>query len=202
MKITKIQQQQNKDRYSIFIDEKFAFGIDDIDLINYKLIEGLQITEARYEEIYNNVLLVKAKNKAYSFLSFKMRTKKEVEDKLKEDYSDDIVLNVISILEHYSYIDDYKYALLYTKDKFNFKKYGLLRIKYELKNRGINEVLINEVFEYLDLDEISILLDLIYKKTKGNKITEYKEKKRLFDFLIRRGFDYTTINEAYKIFME
>jgi regulatory protein len=203
MKITKIEKQQkNEKRFSIFIDDVFAFGIEDIDIINYKLKVGDELTKSKYEDIYNNALVQKAKNRAYYFISYKSRTKKEIIDKLKKDYTQDVVQEVIKILERYKYIDDFEYAKLYIKEKTNLKGYGKTRLKYELKAKGVLDETIDKVLDEYELDEVTIAIKLINKKTKGNKNLEFKGKKRLFDFLYRRGFDYQTINEAYKTYIE
>jgi regulatory protein len=203
MKITKIEKQQkNEKRFSIFIDDVFAFGIEDIDIINYKLKVGDELTKSKYEDIYNNALVQKAKNRAYYFISYKSRTKKEIIDKLEKDYTQDVVQEVIKILERYKYIDDFEYAKLYIKEKTNLKGYGKTRLKYELKAKGVLDETIDKVLDEYELDEVTIAIKLINKKTKGNKNLEFKGKKRLFDFLYRRGFDYQTINEAYKTYIE
>ena len=63
--ITKIEKQKNNNkRYSIFIDNEFAFGIDEIDLLYYKLKENEPLDEERYNYIANKLLLKRAKDKA------------------------------------------------------------------------------------------------------------------------------------------
>jgi len=67
------------------------------------------------EEFIEGVLLeeekLKAKNKALKFLSYRMRSTKEVMDKLKrEGFQDFIIQDTIDYLKNYNLIDDLQFA--------------------------------------------------------------------------------------------
>ena len=202
MIITKIEKQKNNNkRYSIFIDNQFAFGIDEIDLLYYKLKENEPLQDEKYNYILNKLLLKRAKDKALKYLGYKMRSKKQVIKKLEEyEYPSDIINKVIKILEKYNYINDEDFAKAYIKDKLNLKGYGVFKIKYDLKMLGIDE----DIFEpYLYntnfVNEEEKAKTLLYKKLKNKNIEDiaYKEKQKLYAYLARRGFSYDSINKAF-----
>lgn len=205
--ITKIEKQRNNEkRYSIFIDNQFAFGIDEIDLIYYKLKENEPLDENKYNYILNKLLLKRAKDKALKYLSYKMRSKKQVIEKLQQyDFPPSVINKVIKVLEKYNYINDKDFAKAFIKDKLNLKGYGIFKIKYDLKMLGINE----EIFEkylYDDsfIDEEKKAKDLLIKKLKGKNIEDlqYKEKQKIYAYLARRGFSYDSINKAFNGLLE
>ncbi len=52
MQISKIERQKkNPQRYSIFIEEAYAFGIDEQVLLSFAIRKGMTLTEKLIEEI-------------------------------------------------------------------------------------------------------------------------------------------------------
>lgn len=200
MKITDIKKQvNNKKRYSVFIDGAFAFGLDEVDVLYYKLLENDEISEEKYNYIKENVVFAKARDAALKYISFKRRTKKEIINKLEEkDFSGDIIERVTALFEKYGYIDDYAYAGAYLKDKFNLKGTGVKRIEYELKQRGVNEEIINKVIGENDFDETKKALYLVEKKYGCSLSLDIKEKRRIEGFLLRKGYSFETIQNVFE----
>lgn len=203
MKITDIKKQRNNlKRYSIFIDGEFAFGLDEIDVLYYKLFDREEISEELFKHIKENVVFTKARDTAVKYLSFKARTEKEVRLRLlKEDYNGDVVEKVISLLKKYSYIDDYAYAGSFLRDKFNLNGFGMERIIKELKQRGIDDEIIDEAVMENEVDEVSRAVSLIEKKY-GFYNYDIKEKRRIAGFLARRGYSFQTIETAFNTVKE
>ena len=117
MIITDIKKQvKDTERYSIYIDNKFVFGLSGVDVLYYRLKIGNEISQEKYDEILDNVIYEKAKNTAVKFLGYRARSKKELRDKLIKDYDEDITNKVISMLEKYGYVNDEEYARAYVRD--------------------------------------------------------------------------------------
>ena len=77
MIVTSIKQQKkDKERYNIFIDGEFAFGLIMEDILYFKIKEGYEISEEKYNYIKDTVLYIKAQDTALKFLVYKMRTEK------------------------------------------------------------------------------------------------------------------------------
>lgn len=198
MIITDIQPQvKNQSRLSVFIDGKFAFGIDKNDCLFMGLKIGDTLTQERYNYIIDNAVYTNAYKKADRFIGFKMRTEKEVRDKLKEEeYSDDIIERVISSMIKYKYIDDEAYAQMYANDCRSIKKWGPQRIKIELYKRGVNTSAIENALQNLNIEDTDeIIKNLLEKRIKDTPI-DLKEKQKHFNFLLRRGFNSDDIKRA------
>ena len=203
MQITKVEKQlKNEKRYSIFIDDEFAFGLSEVDVLYYKLKENEEISEKKYENILQNVVFSQARDKAIRYLSYKARTKAEVIKRLKkEEFSDEVITEVIELMVKYNYIDDMKYAKTCMEYMANKKKYGISRIKFELQQKGVEKDVINELLNGADFDETESAILLLEKKTRGNKEFDGKEKQRVYNFLLRRGFSTNIIKKAFETYM-
>ena len=191
--VTSIEQQvKSDDRYSVFIDGEFAFGISDFDLYTLKIRVGDVIDDKRLAEIENVISVDKCKNYAVGIVSRKMYTKKEITEKmLGKGFTNTAVSEVVAILEEYGYIDDRVYAELYVREYM--KKYGARKLSYNLKLKGINEDLIKEYCA--DLDNCNDLLKLIKSKIRGD-IDDRKEYDRIVRQFLSKGFEYDDIKHC------
>ena len=207
MIITKIEKQKNNNkRYSIFIDNEFAFGIDEIDLLYYKLKENEPLDNEKYEYILNKLLLKRAKDKALKYLGYKMRSKNQVIKKLQEyEFPSNVINKVIKVLEKYNYINDEDFAKAFIKDKLNLKGHGVFKISYDLKMLGVDEEIFKKyLYDDEFINEEEKAKGLLLKKL-GNKNIEdldYKEKQKIYAYLARRGFSYDSIKKAFNCLLE
>lgn len=207
MIITSIEEQKNnKNKVSVFIDSVFSFGITKEELIKLKLSENKEISQEEINKIKNHIIFEKAKNRSFKILSFRQYSKLELKNKLlAELFPNDIVDKVIELLENYKYINDFEFTKSYIKNRYITKGYGINKIIFELKRLGINETdiinIYNETIKKFSITEEDKIRELINKKLKG-KVTDFEEnpklKKKLFDYLYRRGFYYETIMNVLK----
>ncbi|WP_317366866.1 RecX family transcriptional regulator [uncultured Tyzzerella sp.] len=207
MIVTKIEKQKNNNkRYSVFIDNEFAFGIDEIDLLYYKIKENEPLDKDKYNYILNKLLLKRAKDKALKYLGYKMRSKKQVIKKLQEyEFPSNVINKVIKVLEKYNYINDEDFAKAFIKDKVNLKGYGTFKISYDLKMLGVDEEIFKKyLYDECFINESQKAKDLLLKKLKGKNIEDldYKEKQKVYAYLARRGFSYDSINKAFNYLLE
>ena len=138
LKITAITQQvHHPERYSVFIDNQFAFGLIMQDILYFKLKEGEEIAQQTYDFIQNELVYVQAQNVALNYIGYKMRTEIEVRKKLtSKEFSEDVVERVIDFLIKYHYVDDIKYCESYIKQRLRLSPRGKYVLKMELKQRN------------------------------------------------------------------
>lgn len=192
------QQKNNKDRYSVFIDDNFAFGLIMQDIVYFKLKQGEEITQEKYDFIQNELIYIQAQNTALHYIGYKMRTEQEVRKKLFEkEYTEYIIERVINFLIKYQYIDDMKYSESYIKQRLQYNPKGIYVLKMELKQRGVKQNIIDKAVENMNIDELSDAIKLLQKKCFYLDDIDEKNKKRLFAFLQRRGYSYDIIKEAF-----
>lgn len=199
MKITKVEiQKNNPNRFSIFIDDEFAFGVTDELKYKYHLSKGLELDQDTINEILELERLNKAVNYTVKLLSYRQRSEKEIRDKLIEkEYMDHQIEYAINYCKDRNYINDYEFASAFTRDKINLNKYGPIKIKYDLLNKGVSEEIVNSVLdENLD-NEYNQALEVAKKQVQRyKKDDKYKKYRKLGGYLNRRGFTYDTINSV------
>ena len=192
------QQKNNKDRYSVFIDDNFAFGLIMQDIVYFKLKQGEEISQEKYDFIQNELIYIQAQDIALHYIAYKMRTEQKVRKKLFEkEYTEYIIERVIHFLIEYHYIDDMKYCKSYIKQRLQCNPKGVYVLKMELKQRGIKQSIIDKAIENSDVDELNDAIKLLQKKCLYLDDIDEKNKKRLFAFLQRRGYSYDIIKEAF-----
>ena len=191
--ITSIEsQKKNAKRISIFLDDKFAFGLHQDVLLQHSLHTGLYLGDSRIQELIQADALLRAKEASITYLGHRARTEHEVRTRLKEKkFSEEIVDKVITRLYELSYLDDEQFALNYTKSRFNFKGYGPQRIRAELRRLGIAATLIDktlsEQLNQEDLQERALQEAQKRLKKLRNEENLTKKRRKLFQFLMRRG---------------
>ncbi len=197
MIITDIKEQvKDNKRVSVYIDNKFSFGITKVDAIFYKLKTGDEISQEKYDKIISENIFIKARDKALKLLGLRARSRKEIEDKLKTDYSQFVIDRVVSLLEKYDYINDENFAKIFSKEKFKLKGWSKKRIAFELRNKGISNEIIEKTLNECDFDTSSVINKLLEKRLKGKKDIDYKEKQKQFNYLLSKGYDFDEVKEA------
>lgn len=200
MIITDISLQRNKKRFNIFLDHEFAFGISDELRFKYNLEVGNKIDKDFIEDILKAEELIKAKTKAFQLLSYRQRSKKEIHDSLiKSGYDEDVVLDTIEYLKRENFLNDEIFTESFIMDKKNLNKFGPIRIKNELKFKGIDESLIKEKLDSLfDQEEkFEIATRLAEKRISSYKNDTIEAKQRkLSNFLLRKGYDFDVVNKV------
>ena len=146
-----------------------------------------------------------AKRKLEHYCSYQDRCHDEVEQKLKgmnmiQQASDVIIAHLI---EH-NFLNEERFARSFARGKFRIKKWGRIRIKNELKLRNISRYNLDVALKEIPDDEYFSAFDELAEKQWEN-IREsdiQKKKKKLFDFLMRKGFEsnliYNKISELCK----
>ncbi|MFP3859536.1 MAG: regulatory protein RecX [Bacteroidales bacterium] len=122
----------------------------------------------------------------------------------KWQLSDDEINQIIKILKKEGFIDHQRYAKAFANDKLNFNHWGRNKIKYGLINKGIEKQFIDEALENLDENVYAeILKQEIDKKLKSltNK-DNHKNKQRIIQYLLQKGFEYGKVFEFIEKRME
>ena len=199
--ITKIEaQKNNKDRYSIFIDDEFAFGVHVDILIKHNLRKGLELNETEVLELQQDESVKKAVLAGIKHISYKQRTCKEVSDKLRDlEYVPSQIEEAIDKLIEMGFLDDQKYAEEFVDTRQ--KRYGRKRIFLELRKRGITEqVAENALDSFLDIDAgYEQALEMARKKyAQCEGLETQKAAARIQGMLLRKGYSYDVVNTIIK----
>ena len=198
--ITKIgRQKNNPERYNIYLNDEYAFAVDESTLIKFGLMKGKTLEQFDIDEIAYEDEIAKAFNKALHFLSYQMRSEYEVKKKLLDaGHGEAVVLEAIRKLENYGFLNDetYSKALLETK-KRTLKK-GPRAIRQDLKKKGIDKSLQDEVLESFTYEEqLDIAMQLAEKEVRvGNRKTPTQVRQKIQDVLMRKGYSFSIVSDV------
>ena len=99
--------------------------------------------------------------------------------------------HILEILIQEGYVNELRYAKSFCRGKFKIKKWGRIKIIYELQKKDISEICIKQGLEEIDETTYHNELEKIYKKRKNNIIeaNSFIRKKKIAKFLIDKGYE-------------
>ena len=132
-----------------------------------------------------------AKNSALRLIKFRMRSKYELQSRLKtKHFSQEIIKQVLDLLSDLGYVDDLTFANTWVKSRLQFNPRSRKMLVYELKKKGIQSSIIERSLAGLNLEQeeqiARQLAEKRFSKLKG--LPEEIQKRRLRGYLSRRGF--------------
>ncbi|WP_018663852.1 recombination regulator RecX [Heyndrickxia acidiproducens] len=198
--ITKISvQKHNAERYNIFLDGQYRFSVDEEVLARFQLLKGKELDELDIESILAQDDVRKGVNTAIQFLSYRMRSEKEVRDDLrKKEFGPEVIREVILKLYEMQYLDDAEFAASFVRTQMNTTHKGLGVIERELRQKGIAPVHIEKALQAFNTEkQVDHALVLAQKLAKKHaKLSEKILKQKVEQGLLRKGYPSGIIRMA------
>lgn len=146
--------------------------------------------------MFDEKILKKAKEYSLLLLKFRIRSDDEIRTRLKnKKFSEDIIQETVDYLKTNGLIDDDYFAQSWIESRLK-KSIGLRRIRQELRLKGIDERIIEDNYAKIkdDYHEEAIISGIIKNKSaKLKNIEPEKAKRRIYSYLLRRGFSAETV---------
>ncbi len=195
LKITNIKQQvKRQDRYSIFIDGKYCFSLSENELMQSGIRLNKEYTSLELGHLKQTAVMDKAYMRSLDMLSRRARSEWELRDYLKrKEYEPEIINQIISRLKNMKYIDDYNFAKSWVDNRRLLKATSKRKLSQELKQKRVEQSVIDKVLAEDETDEKSVIKDLIAKKRTQSR---YKDDQKLIAYLLRQGFSYSDVKDA------
>jgi regulatory protein len=141
-----------------------------------------------HESTETNLVLQKIRH----YCSYQERCISEVEQKLKAfSLQSEKIPGIINQLQKESYLDEERFAKIFAGGKFRVNKWGRNKIVFEMKIRGIPELMIQEGMA--EINETEYLQTL--KELMNHKYIEIKTKKnvnireKIINFAYGKGYE-------------
>lgn len=207
-KITSISiQKKNKERYSLFVEEGFLVGVSESTLITLGLAKGVEVTSSLFRKIQREEGRFAVKSYLMKLLGIRDHARQELLSKaLRKEYAKEVILEVLDELEEKGYIDEEAFAEKFTADKFNLNRWGPSKIQAHLFKKGISrstiEKSVDAFFKDKELKETYLNLVLKRKRRFLKEADSFKRKKKIFDYLNRKGFEPDSIFKHIDYLME
>ena len=197
-RITKLKSQKSKKRMNVYLDEKFAFGIDLDNLVKYDLKVDQEYSDEQIDKIVKDAELQKTFDKLMHFATIRLRSEKEVEFWLKrKKVPESLHKELFDRLKRLNLLDDEKFAAWWVEQRNQFRPRSKRVLINELRVKGIDKNIIEDVLEENVIDEEKIAKELYEKnKYKWEKLPEYERKQKAYAYLARKGFSWDVIKKV------
>lgn len=152
-------------------------------------IEPSAMTQQELETIYQDTLEAAARQLSYRALSIGALREKL----LSRGYHEAAVDYALAYLQEHGFLDDIKYAES-TVRSYKRRGYGTLRIRQELRRRGVDAEEATEAMEDYEPDWES--MEALLEKRLHGDLSDRKEVNKAVAALQRRGFLWEDIRTA------
>lgn len=210
--ITKISPAiRNNNRVNIYVDDKFFCSLDISQVVDLRIKEKKQLSGEELEQLKKASDFGKFYACALEYALLRPRSSKEMLDYLKKKtfsrkvsvrdrktgthkiieksgYSEDLVKPVFKRLKKRGYINDEYFAEQWVQNRSIIKGISRKKLKLELREKGIDDVTIEQALANSGRDEKSELKKVIAKKR-----TKYTDSQKLTQYLVRLGFNYSDV---------
>lgn len=188
----------SKGKYRVSFSNRMTLLLYYGEMKSYSLQEGTVISEEHFHSLLEEAVGKRAKKRAMYLLEQMDRTEEQLRSKLQmNEYPLECIDEAIEYVKHFHYLDDYRYACNYVRYHGQALSKGQLTQK--LMQKGVPKDMIKTAIEeeYLG-DEMEQIKALLNKKNFDEKQNDQKEKQKIYQFLLRRGFKSNDILKAMK----
>ena len=194
LKIT--AQKRHSNRFNVFLDNDERISVTDDLILDFSLSSNMELDDDTLESLRKAADFAFTREKALELLSLRDHAAGELRTKLfQKGYQKDAIAAAITYLQEKNYLNDARFAKLYTKELIERKQLGPAKIREKLYQRGLHSDLINENLQYYD-DETQIdnCRFHILKKYKTVVFDSREEKAKVIRYLQGKGFTWSTIS--------
>jgi len=194
-KVTALKyQKRRRDRVSVYLDGRFAFGVPEI--VAARLRVGQTLSGAEIEALREHGSVEEAYNRALDYMSYRPRSQAEIVTYLqRHDTPDTQAEEVIERLKAAGLVNDEAFAQFWVENREQFRPRGPRALRYELQRKGIGREAIDQALE--GVDPLAGAYQAAARKAQQLSHLDQPEFfRKLVDYLARRGFDYDVAKEV------
>jgi regulatory protein len=199
MKITKISAQiKQQGRYSVFVDEKYAFSLSDTALLDSKLVPGQELSQEELENWKQASQDDKVLGRALQYAMIRPRSRWEMETYLqRKKASPPLIEAILNKLSNLHMLNDLEFARSWVTSRRLLRPTSMRKLQQELRAKRVADDIIQQVLTEDETDEGDILKVLVAKKRQQTKFKN--DDLKLMQFLARQGFSYGDIKAALEV---
>ena len=187
-------EKLDKKRVRVLLEDGNSFVLYYGEKKRYELEEGMELSEEVFQEITSEVLVPRARKRVMHLLERMDRTESQLRAKLNQGYyPEDVIEEAISYVKGYHYLDDLRFAQNYVRNHKDQKSQRIIEV--ELLRRGVAKDFVQQALEeeYCEENERDLILKWTQKKHYSSETADLKEKQRMYQFLLRKGFHWNDI---------
>ena len=184
-----------KKRVNVFLDDRFAFSLEAEVVIKEGLQVGQELSASQIEALARSDHFHRCLNAATHYLGYRPRSEFEVRERLqRRGFDDNTIGVVIAKLKEQGLVDDLAFAQFWKENRDSFSPRSQWLTKLELRQKGVADDIIDQVIK-IDDDDNAYRAAL--SKARRLSRSDYQDfRRRLGEYLKRRGFGYGVINHT------
>ena len=192
MRIERIEASKHKrGRVLVFLEDGACLKITEQELLDFGLRSGDELDEETLKRLKDAAGVSNVKANAADLIGKRAMSRRDLERKLQEKGASEAEARYASEwLEAIGAINDADYAVLLAQHCAR-QGYGPARVREKLYEKGVPRELWDDALDSLP-DPAESIDRFLEHKLRGNPLDE-KEKKRLSDAMLRRGFSWSDI---------
>lgn len=196
MRIERIEASRHrKGRVLVFLEDGACLKITEQELLDFGLRSGDQLDDSALERLKEAAGVSNVKATAADIIGKRAMSRRDLERKLKEKGASEVEARYAAEwLEAIGAINDADYAALLAQHCAR-QGYGPARIKDKLYEKGVPRELWEDAMDALP-DSADTIDHFLESKLHG-RMPDEKEKKRLTDALLRRGFSWSDVRAGW-----
>jgi len=196
VRVTAIRKQRREGRVNLYLDGRFALGLTLDAVTAAGLRVGDEIDDDTLRSLRHDAAGADAMAAALRLLSYRPRSEAELRQRLaRRGAPADLADGAISRLRELGLVDDAAFARAWVDGRSRLSPRGRRLLRLELRAKGIVGEAAQEAVEPLDDEDAA--LRAAERRADAMRGLPYPEfRRRLGDFLRRRGFDSATVRHT------
>lgn len=197
MRIERIEASKHrKGRILVFLEDGACLKITEQELLDFGLRAGDQLDEAALARLKEAAGVSNTKATAADLIGKRAMSRRDLERKLREKGASEAEARYAAEwLEAIGALNDAEYAAALARH-YSGLGYGPARVREKLYEKGVPRELWEEALEELPAGGGQVE-DFLRTKLRGREPDE-KEKRRLTNALLRRGFSWGEVKAAWR----
>lgn len=191
-------QQRDQERVSVFLDDAFAFGLDQQIVLDRGLHSGQTLTESDTAELRTLDEVSRATTAALQFLGYRPRSEGEIQRRLRQRaFTQRAIDSTIDKLRAWRYVDDGDFAQRWIENRLVHRPRSARLLAQELRQKGVDPGTAADAIDEASIDEVADARTLATDKIrKLSGLPDDVRARRVSGFLARRGYSFDVIRAA------
>ena len=186
-----VVQKRNPNRVNIHLDGEYAFGVARI--VAAWLRVGAELDEKKIEQLQTEDARERAYQQSMLFLSYRARSESEIRQNLRKHEIPETVIDLtLDRLRQDGLANDNEFAQAWVENRSTFRPRSRRMLAMELRQKGLDDESMHSALK--NVDDEPLAYEAAKKRATRFKDLEWNEfRKKLSDFLARRGFSYAVV---------
>ena len=183
-------------RVNVYLDSKFAFSLEAEVVLTERLKVGQELSDEQISALAKADNFQRCLNAALHYLSYRPRSESELRERLyRRNFDEESIGRVVARLEELGLVDDMEFAQFWQDNRQAFSPRSSSLTRLELRRKGVAEEVISQVVTPASDGDGAYRAAL--GKARRLPVSDYQSfRRRLGEYLRRRGFSYGVINNT------